>query len=133
MLAGPSPWCARICHWSADDLQQLCTTELPTLVYKHAGVGRDNIHWQAATAQLKRQRPLGAELPSQEKGSSGRQQQQGPAPAAAAAAAADGDVLRNVLLLHVAGRKNDKTIYVSACRQQMLAGKEAANKQLCST
>jgi hypothetical protein len=96
-------------------------------------MGRDNIHWQAATAQLKRQRPLGAQLPSQEKGSSGRQQQQGPAPAAAAAAAADGDVLRNVLLLHVAGRKNDKTIYVSACRQQMLAGKEAANKQLCST
>jgi hypothetical protein len=106
-----------MCYWSADDVQQLCSSELPTLVYKHAGIGRDTVNWQAAIAQLKQQRPLGAELPSHEKGSSGRQQQQGPAPAAAAAAAADSDVLCNVLLLHVAGRKNDKSIYVSACQQ----------------
>ncbi|WIA37257.1 hypothetical protein OEZ86_014202 [Tetradesmus obliquus] len=114
LQTGPAAWCARVCYWSAADLQQLCTTELPTLVYEHAGMGRDTVLWQGIIALLKQQRPEGAELPLQEKGSSGRQQQQQGAapPAAAVAAAADGGGLRNVLLLHVAGRNSDKSIYM---------------------
>lgn len=120
LLAGPAAWCARVCYWSAADLQQLCTTELPTLVYEHAGMGRDTVLWQGIIALLKQQRPEGAELPLQEKGSSGRQQQQQGAapPAAAVAAAADGGGLRNVLLLHVAGRNSDKSIYVSVLQDR---------------
>jgi hypothetical protein len=93
------------------------------------------VHWQAIISQLKQQRPLGAELPSQEKGNSnsGRQQQQGPTPAAAAAAAADGDVLCNVLLLHVAGRKNDKSIYVSALRERSLLHHTSSSRSGSST
>jgi hypothetical protein len=85
-ITGPATWRARYCHWSPDQLEELTNTHESDVQYKF----RSEVSRQECAAWRSLQQKLGCLVKDM-------------APT-------------TVLLLHVAGRYNDDSIYVSPSR-----------------